>query len=96
MLTMTENAVLVIRDLTAQQQAPPGAGLRIASDAAAGSLTLALVASPAQGDQVVDNDGARVFLDPQAAQILDDKALDAVIDAEGGVRFGFADQPLTS
>ncbi|MEE6257894.1 HesB/IscA family protein [Plantactinospora sonchi] len=92
MLTMTENAVLVIRDLTAQQEAPTGAGLRIASDLAAGSLTLELAESPAQGDQVVDSDGARVFLDPQAAEILDDKALDAAVDAEGTVQFGFSEQ----
>jgi Fe-S cluster assembly iron-binding protein IscA len=92
MLTMTENAVLVIRDLTAQEEVPAGAGLRIASDLAAGSLNLSLAENPAQGDQVVDADGARVFLDPQAAQILDDKALDAAVDEQGAVQFGFAEQ----
>lgn len=92
MLTLTENAVLVIRDLTAQQEVPEGAGLRIASDPTAGALTLALVERPAQGDQVVDDSGARIFLDPEAAEILDDKALDAAVDAQGGVQFGFAEQ----
>ncbi|ROT31706.1 adhesin [Micromonospora sp. HM5-17] len=92
MLTMTQNAVLVIRDLTSRPDAPAGAGIRIASDLAAGSLTLELVAHPAQGDQVVDSDGARVFLDPHAAQILDDKSLDAAVDAEGTVQFGFSEQ----
>jgi len=93
MLALTNNAVLVIRDLAAQQEAPSGAGLRIASDPAAGALTLALAEQPERGDQVVDNDGARIFLDPQAAQILDDKALDAVIDAQGAVQLEFAEQP---
>jgi iron-sulfur cluster assembly protein len=93
MLTLTENAVLVIRDLTAQQAAPEGAGLRIATDLAAGSLTLALAEQPAQGDQVVDESGARIFLDADAAQLLDDKALDAAVDAEGTVQFGFAEAP---
>lgn len=92
MLTLTDNAVLVIRDLTTQQQAPEGAGLRIASDSQAGALTLSLVAEPAQGDQVVDGSGARVFLDPEAAEILDDKALDAAVDAQGAVQFGFAEK----
>lgn len=96
MLTLTENAVLVIRDLTEQEEVSDGAGLRIASDPAAGSLTLALAGEPVQGDQVVDSDGARIFLDPQAAQILDDKALDAAIDAQGGVRFGVAERPAGS
>lgn len=94
MLTLTENAVLVIRDLTTQPEVPEGAGLRIASDPAAGSLTLALVGSPAQGDQVLDDSGARIFLDPEAARVLDDKALDAAVDPQGGVQFGFAEQAL--
>jgi iron-sulfur cluster assembly protein len=93
MLALTHNAVLVIRDLAAQQEVPSGAGLRIASDPAAGSLTLALAAQPERGDQVVDADGARIFLDPQAAEILDDKALDAVVDEQGAVQFGVAEQP---
>jgi Fe-S cluster assembly iron-binding protein IscA len=93
MLTLTDNAVLVIRDLTAQQEVPDGAGLRIATDPTAGSLTLALAEQPAQGDQVVDNAGARIFLDADAAQLLDDKALDAAVDAQGAVQFGIAEQP---
>ncbi len=92
MLTLTDNAVLVIRDLTAQQAVPQG-GLRIASDPTAGSLVLALADRPAQGDQVVDSSGARIFLDPEAAQILDDKSLDAAVDDEGAVQFGFAEIP---
>ncbi|GAB3138915.1 hypothetical protein GCM10027290_07140 [Micromonospora sonneratiae] len=93
MLTLTENAVLVIRDLTAQQAVPEEAGLRIATDPTAGSLTLALAEQPALGDQVVANSGARIFLDADAAQLLDDKALDATVDAQGAVQFGIAEQP---
>ena len=92
MLTLTDNAVLVIRDLTAQQEVPDGAGLRIATDADAGALTLSLAEAPAQGDQVVDDSGARIFLDSDAAQLLDDKALDAAVDAQGAVRFGLAER----
>ncbi|MEV0727656.1 MULTISPECIES: adhesin [Polymorphospora] len=92
MLTLTDNAVTVIRDLTTQQEVPEGAGLRIATDTSAGALTLGLADQPAQGDQVVDDSGARIFLDPEAAQILDDKALDASVDAQGGVQFGITEQ----
>lgn len=92
MLTLTDNAVMVIRDLTAQQTVPQSAGLRIATDPTAGALTLALVEEPAQGDQVMDNSGARLFLDSEAAQLLDDKALDAEVDEQGGVQFAFAEQ----
>ncbi|MFD2764373.1 iron-sulfur cluster biosynthesis family protein [Micromonospora eburnea] len=89
MLTMTDNAVLVIRDLTEQQDVADGGGLRIAADTEAGSLSIELVPQPVQGDQVVDNQGARIFLDADAAQLLNDTSVDAVVDEEGIVQFGF-------
>jgi len=89
MLTMTDNAVLVIRDLAEQQDVAEGGGLRIAADTDAGSLSIELVPQPAQGDQVVDNQGARIFLDPDAAELLNDTSVDAVVDEEGIVQFGF-------
>jgi iron-sulfur cluster assembly protein len=92
MLTLTDNAVAVIRDLTAQPELPDSAGLRIASDPSAGAFMLAVAAQPAQEDQVVDESGARIFLDPAAAQLLDDKALDAAVDPQGAVQFGIAEQ----
>ncbi|MFG3685626.1 HesB/IscA family protein [Micromonospora sp. NPDC047740] len=89
MLTMTDNAVLVIRDLAEQQDVADGGGLRIAADTDAGSLSIELVPQPAQGDQVVDTEGARIFLDADAAQLLNDTSVDAVVDEEGIVQFGF-------
>lgn len=94
MLTMTDSAVAVIRELTARQDGSPHSGLRIATDQEAGRLTLALAESPVHGDQVVDSQGARVFLDPPAAQVLDGKELDAAVDAQGRVQFGFGDQTI--
>jgi iron-sulfur cluster assembly protein len=93
MLAVTDNAVAVIRDLTDQQQVPDGAGLRIATDPSAGSLTLSLAPEPREGDQVLDASGARLFLDSEAAQLLNDKALDAAVDAEGAVQFALAEKP---
>jgi iron-sulfur cluster assembly protein len=93
MLTLTDNAVEVIRNLTDQPQVPEGAGLRIATDATAGSLMLSLAAEPMEGDQVVDEAGARLFLESEAARILDDKALDANVDANGAVQFAVGEQP---
>jgi Fe-S cluster assembly iron-binding protein IscA len=92
-LTLTDNATSAIRTLTAQPEAPDGCGLRIASDPAAGGLTLAVAQSPQDGDQVIDNSGARVFVDEQAAMMLDDKALDAAVDEGGRVQFAVAPQP---
>jgi Fe-S cluster assembly iron-binding protein IscA len=95
MLMLTDQAVSVIRDLTAQQGVPQGGGLRIATDPAAGALTLSLAAQPLEGDDVVDTDGARLFLDPEASQLLDDKALDAAVDETGGVQFEFGEATPT-
>ncbi|MEO6884830.1 MAG: Fe-S cluster assembly protein HesB [Jatrophihabitantaceae bacterium] len=92
MLTMTENATTEIRNIIEQPDSPAGSGLRIASDPVAGELTLSLVATPDAADKVLDEAGARVFLEPQAAVLLDDKLLDADVDGEGQVRFAVADQ----
>ena len=93
MLAVTDVAAMAIRDITAAQEVPEGAGLRIATDATAGSLMLSLAPEPAEGDQIVDSAGARVFLDSEAAMLLDDKALDAEVDATGAVQFAVAEQP---
>jgi Fe-S cluster assembly iron-binding protein IscA len=59
---------------------PKGSGLRIsATHDTHGSpaLALDLAAEPAAGDDVLDDDGSRVFLEAGAAALLDDKILDA-------------------
>jgi iron-sulfur cluster assembly protein len=91
MLTVTENAVTEIRNLTDQPQAPEGGGVRIATTA--GSLTLSLAATPAEDDTVLHADGTRLFLDSSATTLLDDKTLDAVTDPSGQVQFTVAEQP---
>ncbi|NYF57229.1 iron-sulfur cluster biosynthesis family protein [Micromonospora purpureochromogenes] len=92
MLTMTDNAVMVIRDLALQQDVAQDGGLRIAADTDAGSLTIELVPEPAQGDKVVDNQGARIFLDEDAAELLEETSVDATVDDEGVVQFGFTEK----
>jgi Fe-S cluster assembly iron-binding protein IscA len=91
MLVLTEAAAEVVKSVTTTPQAPEGAGLRIASSAAQadnpGALRLTAEATPDQGDQVIEADGARVFLEPQAAAYLEDKVLDAQIDEQGMAHF---------
>ena len=91
MLVLTEAAAEVVKSVTDTPQAPDGTGLRITQSAdepsAANALELAAAAEPGLGDQVVETSGARVFLDPLAAAYLDDKVLDAEVDAQGKVRF---------
>jgi iron-sulfur cluster assembly protein len=93
MLAVTDSAAMAIRDITSAQEAPEGAGLRISADQTPGSLTLSVASEPYEGDQVVTASGAKVFLDPEAALLLDDKELDAGVDARGAVQFAVADQP---
>ena len=92
MLTMTDNAVMVIRDLANQQDVATDGGVRIAADAQAGSLTVELGPEPVEGDHVVDNQGARIFLDSDAADLLGDASVDATVDDEGVVQFGFTEK----
>lgn len=91
MLTLTDNAATEIRNLVAQPDVPDDGGVRIASNGQ-GALTLALAAEPAAGDAVVEDSGARVFLEPAAGQLLDDKLLDAGVDPDGQVQFTLVEQ----
>lgn len=93
MLTLTDGATTEIRNLiTNNPEVPDDAGVRIASTPDGASLNLSLAATPAEGDAVLDNGGARVFLEPTAAQLLDDKTLDAGVDGHGQVQFALAEQ----
>jgi iron-sulfur cluster assembly protein len=84
---LTENAVEVIHDLTDEEGATAVAGVRIAVDPNTEALTVEPVEEPFEGDEVVESLGARVFLDSDAADLLDDKALDASVDDDGAVQF---------
>lgn len=88
MLTLTENASTVVKTIVDQSEGNQEAGLRISQDAV-DSPALHVIASeaPQPGDQVLDEDGARVFLEETAAETLDDKVLDAQVDDNGGVQF---------
>ena len=93
MLTLTDSAVSAIRSLTSQPELPVETGLRIMTqDAEASSFQLALAEGPVAGDQVVEEGGARVFVEPAAAAVLGDKALDAQVNEQGNVAFSVSDQ----
>lgn len=88
MLTLTDNAVTAIRALTSQPELPADTGLRImAQGEEIPSFQLSLAPTPSEGDQVIESEGARVFVESIAAQALSDSALDAEVDEQGGVAF---------
>ena len=94
MLALTENAVEAVQEiLSSSEEAPELGGLRLAAEPAGTqmNLQLSVVALPAEDDEVIEEQGARLFLDPEAASLLDDKVLDARIESNQ-VAFTIADQ----
>ncbi|MGL4173220.1 MAG: HesB/IscA family protein [Actinomycetota bacterium] len=90
MLTLTDQAIDVVRKLTqAPEESDPIAGVRLAPGG--NGLEISLVDHPVAGDDVVETDGATVFLEPEASQLLEEHTLDATV-ADGQVSF-FLAQP---
>jgi Fe-S cluster assembly iron-binding protein IscA len=50
-----------------------------------------VVALPAEDDEVFEEEGARLFLDPESASLLEDKLLDASLE-QNQVAFTLTDQ----
>lgn len=96
MLAVTDKAATAIEGLLASRELPEEAGVRLkwetegsnAAEPRAG-IRLDLVAAPESGDEVLE--AAPVFLEPQAAEMLDDKLLDADVEGEQ-VRFAVREQ----
>ena len=86
MLTISESAAEVIKVVLAGGDSPEGSGLRIAPAGDGGApegLQASIASEPESDDQVVEEAGVRVFLEPQAASLLGDKVLDAQRDDNG-------------
>lgn len=96
MLALTEDAVSAVNTILTNAELPEGSGMRISrapsSENSAGQeleLRLSVVDAPKEGDQVI---GAQpVFVEPEAAEALDDKLLDAEV-VEDQVRFTVGQQ----
>ena len=95
MLAITEHAAEAIKALAAEAELPDGGGLRIAAPEPEQGLELSLAGGPDADDLVLAGDGLTVFLEPTAAQVLDDKVLDVqpVPAADGGQELRFAIGP---
>lgn len=95
MLTVTDNAASAIRTLAGQTDTPEETGVRIspaADEGGAAGLALAVTEGPLPEDQVIEDQGARLFVDSDVADALADKALDAQITEQGQVQFMLAEQ----
>ena len=90
-LTMTPAAAAAIRDIVETNELDDQAGLRITArlDGDEVEIELDLVEGPAEGDEVVEDAGARIFLDPESAGLLTEVEMD-VEEHEDHVHFEFS------
>ena len=79
MLAMTAAAAAAIRDLTSDT--PNGAGLRVSLEKPGNGtepeFALCVAEAPADDDEVIESDGARLFVEPAVSGYFADKVLDA-------------------
>ncbi|MFD0683249.1 Fe-S cluster assembly protein HesB [Actinomadura fibrosa] len=93
MLTLTGTAVEAIRILTTRPGVPEDSGLRIVHHDSAGGLELSITPGPDAGDQVIETDGVRVFLQTKVAAMLGGRALNAEIAEDDDVIFRITGAP---
>ncbi len=81
MLTLTPSAVEVVDSLLQRDDVPEDAGLRILTGGES-QLALEIAPEPGPGDQVIEEGGARVFVDSEVAPLLDNSQLDAQVQGD--------------
>ncbi|WP_231750802.1 hypothetical protein [Mycobacterium sp. NAZ190054] len=96
---MTDAAAEAVTAMTSPD-GPDGestAGLRFtvqAQDDSGAQLAVSIAPGPEEGDEVLGTEGgARIFLEPAAAVLLDDKVLDVEQDDEGRLAIAVMQQP---
>jgi iron-sulfur cluster assembly protein len=98
LLALTDRAVEAVKGIVSSlEETSENGGLRMVTERAGtqANVHLSVVALPAEDDAVIEDHGARLFLDPDAALLLDDKVLDATID-QGQIAFTLEDQGVDS
>jgi len=91
-LTLTDRAADTIRALTSQPGVPPDAGLRMSMQGSDdGRLALTLEGRHPD-DAVIEDAGARVYVQQDAASVVEDRQLDAQLDDEGRASFVLSDR----
>lgn len=86
MLTITDNAGLIVSDIVNRAVTTDTGGLRIA-EAPHAQFSVSIAEAPAESDVIAEHGAARVFMDEPAAEVLSDKVLDARLGDDGGVEF---------
>lgn len=87
MLRLTDNAKAAITGITSQSGLPETGGVRLSLTTDADEVEMSLSPEPQSGDEVIEEDGARVFLEEAASTLLAEHMLDAEAGPHG---VGFA------
>jgi iron-sulfur cluster assembly protein len=94
LLALTDSAVQAVKRIVlSSDEVSETSGLRMVAEQTGmqTNLELSVVPLPAEDDEVIEEHGARVFLEPEAASLLDDKVLDASV-VQDQVAFTIAEQ----
>ena len=90
MLALTENVTEIVKKLT--EEVPAISGLRIAAEPDGQSLSVSPADQAGPEDLVLEQDGATVYIDRPASEMLDDKILDGGVDEDGNIQFALGQQ----
>lgn len=81
MLTVAPSAAEAITTLVTSNGLPEDAGIRLSpagsENANGAGLQIEVTDGPGPADQVIEQDGAHVFVDPEVADALEDRTLEA-------------------
>ena len=94
LLALTDSAVQAVKHIvSSSEEASEAGGLRLVAEreGTQANFHLDVVPLPAEDDEVIEEQGARIFLETNAASLLDDKVLDANVE-QNQVAFTIADQ----
>ncbi|CAB4938537.1 unannotated protein [freshwater metagenome] len=90
MLALTENVTEIVKKLA--DEVPGISALRIATEADGQSMSVSPADQAEADDVVLEQDGATVYVDGQASELLADKILDGGVDEEGNIQFALGQQ----
>jgi iron-sulfur cluster assembly protein len=94
MLAISHGAAEVIKQVVSSAQISDEGGIRISAEPIGDEsvrVDLSLAISPEPRDAVVEQEGARVFVEQTVAPLLDDKMLDAAMVEADKVAFSLLD-----
>jgi iron-sulfur cluster assembly protein len=93
MLTLADIAAEAVRQISVGSGLEPDPGVQISPGAHTPEgtpLHLELAPEAQEDDQSADQEGAHVSIEPHAAEVLDDKVLDAAVEGDQ-IRFAIRD-----